>query len=91
MKNNKIIDGVVIILSSITIIAIVFCVYMACNAPHQNEQQQCNIVYIDNDSSVSFLKKEIERLKTDVEILKRKKSKLIINCCNSDTFNIRRE
>lgn len=91
MKNNKKVDGIVSILSSITVIAIVFCVYKACNAPHQNEQQQCNIVYIDNDSSVSFLKKEIERLKTDVEILKRKKSKLIINCYNSDTFNIRRE
>ena len=91
MKNNKIVDGIVIILSSITIIAIVFCVYKACNAHDQNEQQQCNIVYFDNDSSVSVLKKEIERLKTDVEILKRKKSKLIINCCNSDTFNIRRE
>ena len=91
MKNKKIVDGIVSILSSITIIAIVFCVYKACNAPYQNEQPQCNIVYISNDSSVSFLKKEIERLKTDVEILKRKKSKLIINCCNSDTFNIRRE
>ena len=91
MKNNKIVDGIVIILSSITIIAIVFCVYKACNAPYQNEEPQGNIVYISNDSSVSFLKKEIERLKTDVEILKRKKSKLIINCYNSDTFNIRRE
>ena len=50
-----------------------------------------NLTGTDNTNENQILKEEIERLKTDVEILKRKKSKLIINCCNSDTFNIRRE
>jgi len=62
-------------------------IYMAFTTPALDKPFKSDIIYINQqDSTIEFFKRDIRQMKEDIERLKRKKSRLIINCCPKDTI-----
>lgn len=57
-----------------------FFLYKACHVQPPKEKVTKEIHVYTSDSSISYLRDEMKRMKDDIEYLKRKKSQLTINC-----------